>query len=876
MATGGLPRDHPIYFTLLSELNALRKFEDRPKLSELPYQYLHLSNENLLALSQRYRTEAEWHKNQKKHNLSRGLPYKNQILLNETEYLLWEYNKRQVQANLEQIQSVQPSLVSTKDSKLYFADLVIRDPVFITDSDCRLINTPTYIQSQKLYRATHELKVTKALPSEPTLSVFSDFDFLPSSTPLNISRDLLGLDLQGLKISDDDILPNNLVKSNSDQTIETNKIVTGPQVPQRVKSPPTYFGAIPKRFGKFKHPKLKEVNTPDKGGDTPNTDEESNSKTIIPNPKYKGFYIPPATKTPPEFADFQVPIIPEKIDHNARLKSFQMDQLNRRIEALEKEKAKLASDLAKQTVKPRAAHTERQEINDLKTQMNDMMTMMKMMTLGRHEELNATTENETRVAAKFQQSNFEDNSFTTQNMFVTLDRPTNIIDAKTKRTPETLPCLKPSAIINTIGTFDPVAQPEADFRSIWDRILDQTRNYKIYEHEYVTCLRIVMKGQAGIELDKMIKEYKGDLDLILDAIQDLFLPQHTIYDELVDLKSFSRKPNEHMRTMVRRASLVVCKLKPTVAPAAWPDRRHTLLSQMIKQVIDRQTFAHLRSEELRCAQAGTTLSIEAITNIIDYYETSHDLIPKNEIKMQYDVHSMRLANQPDINKSEIDCLKDEIMALKTNILAPKRRRFSDPAEKSSGSPKTGNRPVAKAKRRFTDSKMDTSDYSVPSQKGTKRTYESAPKQYSYTPNPSPLPAQYSYSQAQSSQSQKSASQRLSQPKLSTQSSRSSSQPRARSSTPAQYRSLDYYKPRYNNNGYNRSRSKSPYRNKSNYRGRSPYRNYGYNNKARKSYNFRGKKHDVALNFYKCAICPDAHETGTSCTVAKAISHNPND
>ncbi len=25
MATGGLPRDHPIYFTLLSELNALRK-----------------------------------------------------------------------------------------------------------------------------------------------------------------------------------------------------------------------------------------------------------------------------------------------------------------------------------------------------------------------------------------------------------------------------------------------------------------------------------------------------------------------------------------------------------------------------------------------------------------------------------------------------------------------------------------------------------------------------------------------------------------------------------------------------------------------------------------------------------------------------------
>ncbi len=196
-------------------------------------------------------------------------------------------------------------------------------------------------------------------------------------------------------------------------------------------------------------------------------------------------------------------------------------------------------------------------------------------------DLNATTANETRVAAKFQQSTF-DETISNQNMFVTLDRPTNIIAAGTPRQPEVLPCLKPSAIINTIGTFDPVAQPEADFRCIWDRILDQTRNNKLYEHEYVTCLRIVMKGQAGIELDKMIKEYTGNLDQILEAIQDLFIPQHSIYDELVDLKSFSRKANEHMRTMVRRASLVVCKLRPTVAAAAWPDRRHTLLKQMIK------------------------------------------------------------------------------------------------------------------------------------------------------------------------------------------------------------------------------------------------------------------------------------------------------
>ena len=138
----------------------------------------------------------------------------------------------------------------------------------------------------------------------------------------------------------------------------------------------------------------------------------------------------------------------------------------------------------------------------------------------------------------------------------------------------------------------------------------------MYEHEYITCLCIVMKGSAGIALDKMNKEYKGDLNLVLDAIQDLFIPKHTIFDEFTELNNFKRKPNEHMRTMVRRASLLIYKLKDTVSLAAWADRRHTLLSQIIRQVIDRKTFVHLRAEEIKCAQTGTSLTIEAMTNIV--------------------------------------------------------------------------------------------------------------------------------------------------------------------------------------------------------------------------------------------------------------------
>ena len=118
MATGGVPHDHPIYSTVLGEFNALRRLEDRPRLKDIPVQYRFSSIEEFKRLSFRLRTEIEWHRNQKKHNLSRGLPYQNQIILNETEFLLWQFNKQQLQKGLSQVQSVQPSLVAQKDKQL--------------------------------------------------------------------------------------------------------------------------------------------------------------------------------------------------------------------------------------------------------------------------------------------------------------------------------------------------------------------------------------------------------------------------------------------------------------------------------------------------------------------------------------------------------------------------------------------------------------------------------------------------------------------------------------------------------------------------------------------------------------------------------------
>ena len=561
-----------------------------------------------------------------------------------------------------------------------------------------------------------------------------------------------------------------------------------------------------------------------------------------------------------------------------------MDEAMARVAALEKDKADLADNLRKMQLQPRAVKTERQEIGDLKTAMNEVMTMIKVMQAG--QQLNATNETERLVVNKFSQPNLDmAPPLSTHD----LERPTNIIPAEEARAEATLHILKPQVITSTIGTYDPDTQPEADFRGIWDRILDHTRNHRLYEHEYITCLRMVMKGSAASALDKMNKEYKGDINLVLEAIQDLFIPQHTIYDDFDELNSFKRKPNEHMRTMVRRASLLIYKLKDTVAPAAWPDRRHTLLSQIIKQVIDKKTFKHLRSEELKCAQLGTSLTIEAMTNIIEFYETSHELIPTTEIKLTYNVNTMRLTDQPNVHQTEMDEIKQNLLELQTSIksLAPKRMKTS------LGPSPAVQRQMVRGRRRL--DKMDTLPPGGP--KGIKRTAEDMPATQSQPLTQSqtqPLSRTQSYPQGLQ-QSQGRTQYPTQQRQTYSQSRNPNVSYHPSQTQVSRYGTQNTSQTRYtpNNdwlrNPYQKGRSKSPGypRRGYNQRGRGyqgyqnnqGYRNYQgnrgqYEGKPR-TYRFKDKKHDVTLHFYKCSICAEPHQEGTSCDAVKAISFSPN-
>jgi hypothetical protein len=81
------------------------------------------------------------------------------------------------------------------------------------------------------------------------------------------------------------------------------------------------------------------------------------------------------------------------------------------------------------------------------------------------------------------------------------------------------------------------------------------------------------------------------------------------------------------------------------------------------------------------------------------------------------------------------------------------------------------------------------------------------------------------------------------------------------------------KPRYDPQLYSRyNTTKLDQYDRTHYKKRYPNNRY---RTPKKSYSFKGKKHNVELKFYKCSICPDAHEQGTSCSTMRSIPVSPN-
>ena len=547
------------------------------------------------------------------------------------------------------------------------------------------------------------------------------------------------------------------------------------------------------------------------------------------------------TPSPPKTPQFQPAKIPNIQFGDPRLSIFESprpEEANKDVKALQNQIAELAKLFG--TIKVKVDQTD-QKIESTK------LTDVEKSALTRLTK-KATPEASTLIYA--------------------LTKPTNIIPTSQTRNPQFLAILKGHAAIATLGTFDPEKHPHIDFRDIWDRILNYTKNYQIYEHEYVDLLMTVMKGSAATILNGMIREYQGNLTQIIEAIQDIYIPQHTIYDDVEELNKFKRLPNENIKSMMRRASMIVERLKPTCAEAAWPDRKYHLLLSLLKQLIDKKTFKHLHSKELEAASLGIQMDIHEVITTVALYEASHESIPRHETSLAYNINSLQVIKQPESLQSEIDNLKVQIASL-----LPKKPRLDNNVKPSgpytnSNSSGSLKRPHPGSTKRFNDSQSSNHsqresrppfrhsqrrpdgkrDFKYQSSNDSNRSYSKVNKW---------LQSNSNSSNSNSSQRPILSTQKWRQNRSQSRDSRPQSQDSRQNTYPFSYkRSQSQSRNRQYQNGYGRYRSRE--------RGRSSSRNR-YGDKGQ-NYNksFGRGTNTVTMTFYQCKLCPKTHLKGTPC------------
>lgn len=494
------------------------------------------------------------------------------------------------------------------------------------------------------------------------------------------------------------------------------------------------------------------------------------------------------------------------------------------VKKLKQQKSDLLFELGKlkeeqQPVRPFAL-SEQQEIGNLRNQIAEMAKIMQSMQLEVKQKTSLTEQEKQRLRLLS-----EPIATPATPLIYKLNYPSNILGNNEFR--EALYILKAPAIVATIGIFDPDSNDKHNFRETWERIQNYTRNYWLYEHEYVDILMTVMKGSAGTCLTDMIREFGGQLRGILEAIQDIYVPQHTIFDDVDELNKFIRPKNENIRTTMRRASLIVYKLRNQCAAAAWPERKYHMLLALIKQVIDKKTVRHLHTKELECAQAGMQLDFNTVVNIVALHEQTHNLTPITDVRLKYNINSMQIIEHTDTDHLHTHQIKSLTMDDKrkqhdrrdsrsssreilTTPRKPDRERHESSLSRSS-TPERSPTPTSPYNLRERKPRYDTTNYSQRKADGT-RDYRST------SPYPSKTASKPSYQTYQQKQ-----------------------------------KSSPYQQNYKQSNNQNRS-----------YTSNKTSNNYNSDRKPTYTKTFNPGKNKVTLNFYKCDTCPSLHPEGDEC------------
>lgn len=185
---------------LITIINDIRVIERRPPITSLPAGLQTLNSNQRFELIKRITKEIRLHNDLKTNEEEEG-----HICLNKTELNLVLINRSRVTNNQPPVEFLPYDQIDSDDLPLYYplrTDTL--DSVFITDSDCRLIYSATYVAAGQCWLAPHSLhqvydpfievrpfEVTQVVSSTPTRRPIASSGSSSSSsaTTLNTSTE---------------------------------------------------------------------------------------------------------------------------------------------------------------------------------------------------------------------------------------------------------------------------------------------------------------------------------------------------------------------------------------------------------------------------------------------------------------------------------------------------------------------------------------------------------------------------------------------------------------------------------------------------------------------------------------------------------------
>jgi len=141
---------------------------------------------------------------------------------------------------------------------------------------------------------------------------------------------------------------------------------------------------------------------------------------------------------------------------------------------------------------------------------------------------------------------------------------------------------------------------------------------------------------------------------------DLYSKRRTIVDDMNDLNTFKRKPNEPIHTAMQRAKIAAERVRHLWPATIWnANKKLEILLSILRQIISPETKRHLEYEEMKYMKTGTMLEYNAMLDMVETFEMTRDQMPRAEKHLIINVctGTPKLVEQDTIISDQVRTLK---------------------------------------------------------------------------------------------------------------------------------------------------------------------------------------------------------------------------